>query len=85
MNNKILNTGVLKCLAAEQMLYEGLEPAEFEAALVAFAEKIIAYQVLLTTAKQPGLCGNCEGRGVIPVLDKVISCPECNGTGKDKQ
>lgn len=84
MNNKILNTGVLKCLAAEQMLYEDLEPAEFEAALLVFAEKVIAYQVLLTTTKQPGLCGHCEGRGVIPVLDKVVTCPQCNGTRKEK-
>lgn len=31
------------------------------------------------------VCGYCDGRGVIPQDGKVVSCPKCNGTGKEKQ
>ena len=30
-------------------------------------------------------CAVCDGRGVIPQDGKVVTCPACNGTGKEKQ
>ena len=30
------------------------------------------------------LCGHCEGRGVIPQETKVVNCPKCGGSGKEK-
>ena len=29
------------------------------------------------------ICGRCDGRGVIPCNDKVVTCPKCKGTGKE--
>ena len=31
------------------------------------------------------LCVACEGRGVIPQETKVVDCPVCGGTGKEKR
>ena len=36
-------------------------------------------------AKSAPICGHCEGRGVTPKDCKVVTCPKCNGTGKEKQ
>lgn len=29
------------------------------------------------------ICEKCDGRGVIPKDKKIITCPQCNGKGKN--
>lgn len=36
-------------------------------------------------AKPAPICGHCEGRGVIPKDGKVVTCPKCEGAGKEEQ
>jgi len=39
----------------------------------------------VTSQKTPQpICVKCDGRGVIPQDGKVVTCPACNGTGKEK-
>lgn len=35
--------------------------------------------------KPTKVCVKCEGRGVIPQDGKLVTCPDCEGTGKEKE
>lgn len=47
-----INTEKLTHIAAECGLYEDLSPEDYQAALVKFAEKVVAYRALLTSAEE---------------------------------
>lgn len=48
----ITNKETLTHLAAECGLYEDLSPEDYQAALVKFAERVIAYRALLQSAEE---------------------------------